>query len=208
MKDIVYVKAEQNVIVYKKNIVLKDVAKLYSSNKSLIKQLDKEAFYKLSNDNKKKSVFSILKVYEAIHRAAPEAEIENIGECDFVVEYRNGSRISKGKEYFKVIFVCLVSFFGAAFTIMTFNEDVSVATVFDKIYQLIMGKESEGGTILEFAYAMGLPIGIIVFYNHFRRKEAKNDPTPIQVEMRAYEEEINKAMIKNESREGTAIDAN
>ncbi len=64
MKDIVYVKAEQNVMVYKKNIALKDVVKLYSTNKNLIKQLDQETFYTLGSENKKKSAFSILKVYE------------------------------------------------------------------------------------------------------------------------------------------------
>ncbi len=142
------------------------------------------------------------------YRVTSDAEIKNIGESDFVVEYKDSPNISKGKECVKIIFVCLVSFFGAAFTIMTFNEDVSVVKVFDHLYKLIMGHESEGGSVLELAYATGLPIGIIVFYNHFKRKESRNDPTPIQVEMRMYEEEINKAMIKNESREGTTIDAN
>jgi len=33
-----------------------------------------------------------------------------------------------------------------------------------------------------------------------------SDPTPLQVEMRIYEEEVNKALIKEASREGNTID--
>ena len=52
------------------------------------------------------------------------------------------------------------------------------------------------------SYAIGLPLGILVFYNHINRRKIKDDPTPIQVEMCTYEEQVNKAMIKLASREG------
>lgn len=91
---------------------------------------------------------------------------------------------------------------------MTFNEDVSVSSVFDKVYRMIMGTGKQGGSILEISYAVGLPAGIMIFYNHFRRKKIKNDPTPIQVEMRNYEEQVNKALISTASREGHTIDVN
>lgn len=208
MKDILYVKVEQNIAVFKKDITLKDVATLYSINKDMVKKLEKEPFYTLSNDLPKKNMFTLLKVYEAIHKVFPDIQIVNIGERDFVIEYQDVPKINKAKEYCKVAFISLVVFFGAAFTIMTFNEDVSVAKLFDNVYKLIMGHTKQGGTALEFSYALGLPLGIIVFYNHFRRAEVKNDPTPIQVEMRTYEEQINKAMIKTATREGKTIDAN
>ena len=115
---------------------------------------------------------------------------------------------SKAWEYVKTIFVSLIVFFGAAFTIMTFDEDVSVSNVFDKIYQLVMGTSKQGGSILELSYAIGLPIGILVFYNHFRRKQIKDDPTPLQIEMHNYEEQANKALITAASREGHTIDVN
>ena len=91
---------------------------------------------------------------------------------------------------------------------MTFNEDVNVSSVFGKVYQMVTGQLQTGGGVLEISYAIGLPIGIIVFYNHFKRRDIKNDPTPIQVEMRTYEEQMNKAMLKSASREGKTIDVN
>lgn len=91
---------------------------------------------------------------------------------------------------------------------MTFNTDVSVPDVFDLAYRLVLGKEQEGAGIVEIGYSIGLAVGIIVFYNHFYRKILKDDPTPIQVEMRKYEEELNSAMIQDSAREGKTIDVN
>ncbi len=208
MEDILYVKVEQNIPVNKRELTLKDVATLYSSNKAMVQKLEKTPFYTIPSDTKKLTMFTITKVYEAIHRVYPKITIENLGEKDFIVEYEKVTKPNRLWEYVKVAFVALIVFFGAAFTIMTFNEDVNVSGVFDKVYQLVTGGSGEGRIILEVSYATGLPIGILVFYNHFRRRDIKNDPTPIQIEMRTYEEQMNKAMIKSASREGKTIDVN
>ena len=208
MEDILYVKVEQNVPVSKRDLKLKDVATLYSVNKTMVQKLDKEPFYTLPNDGQKLTMFTITKVYEAIHKVYPDVTIENLGELDFIVEYEEGKKPGKVWEYVKTIMVAAVIFFGSAFTIMTFNEDVNVSSVSGKVYQMVTGQLQTGGGVLEISYAIGLPIGIIVFYNHFKRRDIKNDPTPIQVEMRTYEEQMNKAMLKSASREGKTIDVN
>lgn len=208
MEDILYVKVEQNVPVSKCDLKIKDVATLYCANKGVVQKLEKEPFYTIPNDSKKLTMFTITKVYEAIHKVYPKIVIENLGENDFIVEYEKPKKPNRCWEYIKAVLVAAVVFFGAAFTIMTFNEDVNVTGVFDKIYKMITGHAQSGGSVLEISYAVGLPIGILVFYNHFKRRDIKNDPTPIQVEMRTYEEQMNKAMIKSASREGKTIDVN
>jgi len=189
MEDILYVKIEQNIPVQK---------------------LEQEIFYTLPKDCQQKTMFTIGKVFEGIHKVYPSIQIENIGEKDFIVDLEEPDQKEKSRavEFAKAAFVSLVAFFGAAFTIMTFNEDVSVSSVFDKVYKIIMGTAKQGGSILEISYAIGLPAGILIFYNHFRRRKIKNDPTPIQVEMRTYEEQVNKALISTASREGHTIDVN
>jgi stage V sporulation protein AA len=69
-----------------------------------------------------------------------------------------------------------------------------------------MGNEKNGGSILEISYAIGLPLGIILFFNHFSKIKLGNDPTPMQVQMRLYEEDLDKTLIENASREGKTID--
>lgn len=210
MEEILYVKIEQNIAVKKRTLTFKDIASLYCTNKEIVQNLEKEIFYTLPKEGPQKTMFTIAKVYEGIHRQYPKLQIENLGERDFIVDYEHPDQKEKGKaaEYVKTCLLSLVIFFGAAFTIMTFNEDVSVGDVFDKVYALVMGTEKQGGSIIEISYAIGLPIGILVFYNHFRRRKIKEDPTPIQVEMHNYEEQVNKALIAAAAREGHTIDTN
>lgn len=210
MEEILYIKIEQNIPVKKRALTYKDIASLYCTNKKIVQKLEQETFYTLPADCNQKTMFTISKVYEGIHKIYPNLKIENVGEKDFIVdlELPDGKEKSKTGEYVKTAFVAFIVFFGAAFTIMTFNEDVNVSNVFDKVYKLIMGTGKKGGSILEISYAVGLPLGILVFYNHFRRRKIKDDPTPIQVEMCTYEEQVNKAMIKTASREGHTIDSN
>lgn len=210
MEEILYVKIEQNIPVQKRALTYKDIATLYCTNRDVVRKLEQEIFYTLPGDSQQKTMFTIGKVYEGIHKLYPGLRIENIGERDFIVdlEMPDKKEKSRAREYIKTVFISLIAFFGTAFTIMTFNEDVSVSSVFDKIYRLIMGTAKEGGSILEVSYAIGLPLGSMIFYNHFRRRKIKNDPTPIQVEMRTYEEQVNKAMITSASREGKTIDVN
>lgn len=44
MEDILYVKAEQNVAVKKKDLQIKDVATLYSSNTAMVQKLERSRF--------------------------------------------------------------------------------------------------------------------------------------------------------------------
>ena len=96
--------------------------------------------------------------------------------------------------------------FGAAFAIMTFNNDANVLDVFRKIYEITTGQASDGTTPLEVGYSIGLPVGILLFFNHFTSWKFSLDPTPLEVEMRLYEENVNKTLIQNEERKEDDID--
>ncbi len=210
MEEVLYIKIEQNIPVAKRQITFRDLGTIYCIDNDIVKKLENTVFYTLPADAPQKNMFTIAKVYEVIHRTYPGIKIENLGERDFIIDYEKPDSKEKRKvtEFLKTALVSAVVFIGAAFTIMTFNEDVSVADVFDKIYVLVLGPGSENGFIIEISYAIGLPIGILVFYNHFRRKKIKDDPTPIQVEMHTYEEQVNKSLIAAASREGHTIDSN
>ena len=202
-----YLKIEQNVEVCNSRVFLQDVGKLYSTDKKMVHELNKTEVLVIKSKENEKYMFSILKIIEIIHKKYPDAEVINLGEKDFVLSYVIPGKKRAGWEYCKAALVCLIIGIGAAFSIMTFNTDVSVSDVFDKSYQLFLGDGATSNGIVELFYSIGLPIGICVFFNHFSRKASKNDPTPLQVEMRVYEEEVNKAMIKNSAREGKTIDA-
>jgi len=71
---------------------------------------------------------------------------------------------------------------------------------------MIAGTPSNGYSVLEFSYSIGLCVGIIVFFNHIGGKRISADPTPIEVEMRIYEEEVNQTLIENAERMNIEVD--
>lgn len=201
----VYLKLEQSVQVSNKRITLEDIAEIYAWDYTVTKELGKIVVLTVKGDKNEKKVISALKLIQLMQKEYPGINIDHIGEPDLVVEYRIPVPENKLVEGIKLVILSLIVFFGSAFTIMTFNTDVSVGEVFDLIYELVMQKPNTNGSVLEIAYSIGIPIGILSFYNHFRVSKAKEDPTPIHVEMRNYETEMNTAIILDASREGREI---
>ena len=89
---------------------------------------------------------------------------------------------------------------------MAFNNDISVTDVFDKLYGQVMGIKADGVNELEVCYCIGLGLAIILFFNHVGRKKITPDPTPIQIEMRKYEKDVDTTFIENAGRGGHSID--
>ena len=65
---------------------------------------------------------SVLKVIQKIHEIYPEASVENIGETDFIVTYEEQDGKGGVIHVVKIVMVVLISFFGAAFSTMAFNN--------------------------------------------------------------------------------------
>ncbi|MGN0291590.1 MAG: stage V sporulation protein AA [Lachnospiraceae bacterium] len=205
----IYIKIEKNVLVHNRNVTLGDIAKIECTDVGTLRKLRQKKVYTFMAENKKKNqlqVFSILKIIQLIHEDYPSADVQNEGEADFIIEYVPRINPPMGISYLKTALLCVVIFFGSAFTIMAFNNDVGVSDVFAKFYLQVMGRESNGFTELEVFYSIGMAFGILVFFNHVGRKKITHDPTPIQVEMRKYEEDIDTTFIENSSRGGSSID--
>lgn len=207
MSDILYLKAERDIKVVEKGVTINDVAKMECTNSAILNRIKEIKILNLDEKQDSKYVVSVLKIIELIHEINPELEINNIGETDFIIEYV-GKKKNKIVEFVKIGMVCALLFIGAAFTIMTFNNDVAVEKLFAQFYEIIMNEEKSGFTMLEMSYSIGLGVGILVFYNHIIGKRINTDPTPIQVEMRLYEEDVNTALVKNYTREDKRIDVN
>lgn len=209
--DTLYIKIERNILVKEPSVVLKDIAKITSTNREMVNKLKTMKVYHFhtpANQNKKKSqsqVFSVLKIIEMIGKEYPNIDIQNIGEKDFVLLYEPVEE-SRWLRYIKVVILCVFTFFGSAFTIMTFNNDVGVGELFKDFYRQVMGRPSSGFTALEVSYSIGLSLGILIFFNHIGRKKITHDPTPIQVEMRTYGKDVDTTFIENSGRKGTSND--
>ena len=204
--ETLYLKAEKNVEVKEPQVWLKDVAKVYCADPHVSAKVKAIKLHRFGNEEQKRQVFSILKIIELINEACPNVSVENIGETDVLVEWVDVNKHKGAIQTLKIIFVAAISFFGTAFTIMAFHNDIGINKVFGKVYELVMGQPSSGYSILEFSYSIGLAVGIIVFFNHIGGRRITKDPTPIEVEMRIYERDVNDALIETADREGKTID--
>lgn len=201
-----YLKAEQNSEVMKEHVCVSDIASVYCADSSVSEKARSLRVYQFHENEEKRKVLSVLKVIELIEKECPGVSVENIGENAVLIELVNMDKHKGLIQLFKLIFVALISFFGTGFTIMAFHNDISINRIFEQVYEMVMGYPSDGYSILEISYSVGLAVGIIVFFNHVGGRRLTKDPTPIEVEMRIYEGDVNKALIETADREGKTID--
>lgn len=205
-QETLYLKLERNVEVEKEDVQLSDLGKLVCANKDILAHAKAMKIYKFRDTKPQRQVVSVMKIIESLQKLYPELTVENLGETDIIMERVRVKREKGPAQWLKIAFVCLICFFGTTFTIMAFHNDIGINKVFMKVYEMIAGEASDGFTILEVAYSIGLAIGIIVFFNHIGGRRITKDPTPIEVEMRIYEDDVNNALVETADREGKTID--
>ena len=202
----IYINAEQNVELQSEDVYVKDIGSLTCSDEHILAKVKSIKLHHFKKDEPKRQVISLVKVIEEIDKVCPNVSVQSVGEAETLIEYINVDKHKGFVQWIKLAFVAMVSFFGTAFTIMAFHNDIGINDVFSKVYEMVMGQTGDGYGILELAYSAGLAIGIIVFFNHIGGRRITKDPTPIEVEMRIYEEDVNKALIATADREGKTID--
>jgi stage V sporulation protein AA len=137
-----------------------------------------------------------------MEEACPGISVEVIGETDVLLEWVKVNQRKSMVQWIKTAIVCLVSFFGTAFTIMAYHNDIGINEVFTEVYRMVMNAEPGGVNVLEVSYSIGLAAGIIMFYNHVGGRRLTKDPTPLEVAMRNYEQDVDQALIETAGREG------
>lgn len=200
MADTLYLKIDKNVQVKDKQVHLKDIAVLSCASKSIENKVKTLRLPTEIIKGPGRYVFNIIDIIETIEKEFPSLEINNLGEADFIITVEKPEKLPEILSWGKTAVVCILSFFGAAFSIMAFNNDIGVTTLFSQLYETFTGKKSDGFTILELSYSIGVGLGILIFFHHFAKKKGGTDPTPLEVEMRTYEDEIDTAIIESGNR--------
>ena len=193
----VYVMANEKVVVHQSTVYLQDIAKIYCASRELLDELN---VIEICNGLGKKHNQQVVDLYEILCGRLiehPEMTVYFEGETKLLIEYENPekSALSGCWTILKIIFACGICFFGAIFTIMAFHNDIGIDGVFENTYTVILGRHPDGIYVLELAYSVGLAAGIIIFFNHFGGKRITKDPTPVEVAMKKYEDDVNRTVI-------------
>lgn len=200
MSDTLYIQTDENMEVHHPHVYLQDIVKLSCSNSKILNRL--RVLHVASLDPKRpgRYVLSAMDLIREIQKKEPDLEITHIGEPSFIITYQTKPNTSTAWCWCKVIFVCLASFFGAAFSIMTFNNDVDVPALFRQITTQVTGQDGSFFPALAISYSVGIGLGVLFFFNHFGHIKLTDDPTPMQVQMRLYENDVNTTIIEDQER--------
>lgn len=206
-KATVYLKCDRNVEVQSQDVFLADVGSLRCADACISAKCRALKVHRFPKEGIRRCVISNLKLVELMEEACPGITVQLVGEPDVLVEWVSVKKHKGWQQWLKAALVCLISFFGTAFTIMAYHNDVGINDVFSEVYRILMNREPAGLNPLEVSYSVGLALGIILFFNHVGGRRLTKDPTPIEVAMRNYEEDVDKALIAQAGREGKEKEA-
>lgn len=198
--DMIYIKVKKSTIVMVAEVYLKDIAEVYGLNASIVAKIKMIKLHTFHEKQHNCYCIGILDIIKAIEQVEAATKIQCLGEVDCVVyKEHKSSRLSTK---LKVIFVSCVSFFGTAFTIMAFHNDIGIVSVFDQIQRIILGNNGASFHILEVSYSIGLGAGMIIFFDHIGKKRIQKQPTPIEVSMCTYQNDVDLTIVDSFSRQG------
>jgi len=135
-------------------------------------------------------------VVKLVKKAYPDASVSNLGEQDTLVEYSTTHTHEPAWiRWGKIAVISSVLFVGSATAIMSFHNDAEIPKVFRSVFEMIFGYASDNPTLIEASYSVGLAAGIIIFFNHALGRKITDDPTPIEVQMSLYDNEVSDTLI-------------
>ncbi len=192
--EVIYIKADRSYQVKQDQVLMGDVLHI-EAREELREKIRKLPLHRFEN-KQQRVVISILSIIDKIQKLCPEALVENIGESDVILTREEPEESHWLWNLLKTGFAAAIVFWGSAFTIMTYHNDVGITDTFQQIYLIFSGTKHQSG-ILEWMYSLGLGLGILIFYHHFTRKRMEKDPTPMEIEMNQYENDLDMSIIEN-----------
>lgn len=205
MTTTVYLKCRRNVVTQVEDVFAADVASIRCQDHHIAAKLAAVKVHHFNVQQPRRCVLSALHIIKLMEETCPDITVEVIGESDVLLEWVDTPR-KPWRQRLKVLMVCLICFFGTGFTIMAYHNDSSINTLFGSIYRIVMNRDPDGVTIMEVCYSIGLALGILVFFNHVGPKRITKDPTPIEVAMRIYEEDVDRSIVETAERAGWEIE--
>jgi stage V sporulation protein AA len=145
-------------------------------------------------DKGKTVVVTALDVIKRIKAEGPYLRIHLVGNNDCLVTIK-GNDIKHWQRWLGVGLVSMILFFGSAMAVMNFHTDVSMPKVHQQVYRIITGEELANPLIMQIPYSFGIGFGMLLFFNHLFRKEINNEPTPLEIEMFLYQQNVNQYIL-------------
>ncbi|WP_318508518.1 stage V sporulation protein AA [Bacillus sp. T3] len=198
MEKTIYIRMRNRSQVRKEEVIqLKDLA-LIIAEERVYNHLQTLEIYQVKNEDRNIVIIDAMTIIRNVTNVFPEFEVQMIGPSQTIVEVVYKRRKSSVPAFLSIWFLL---FFGAALTIMNFHEDVSMQIVQQKLYTMVTWKKEVKPLLFQIPYSFGLGLGMVLFFNHFFRKRINEEPSPLEVEMFNYQQDIDQYVIMHENKE-------
>lgn len=206
----IYISLGQSVMVPSRKVTINDIATVLCSDKNIQNSISGISVITFNDTEQNQAVVTAMKIIELIEKKYPDIPVQTIGSPEIIIYYRNLSYTKKFTGKLKAIALMFLAFFGTAFSIMSYNGDAGIQDLMYDLYAIFVGRIPEQGDLGPIlgivSYSAGLCIGMIIFFNHGINSKKTDDPTPLQVQMRLYEQDVNKCIVIDSSRKDKTID--
>lgn len=203
---VIYLLADDHIEAEEKRLTVGDLCEIAGTDRQVSDFVRQMPVSGLKPQKKGRSVISVLMLVEAVTEqvqerfAGVQCRCQLLGAEQLIIEWGGRRTAPWWMTISKTVFVSLIIVTGSAFTIMTYDQDVDVAGVFGRMYQLFLGYVPEQPGILEAAYSFGVAAGILLFFNPFISAAKRKEPSPVEIEMEKYESDIRDTIVKIDNR--------
>lgn len=198
LEKTVYIRLRNRVFVRPhEKVYLKDIAQIIAED-VLHKQLSQLLIYSISDQDRNIIIIDVMQVIAKIAQFDSSIDVQVLGPSQTIVEV-----VDRKKKVSPILFILtwFLLFFGSMLTIMNFHEDVSMQTVHQKLYKMMTGQDNEKPLMFQIPYSIGLGLGMIIFFNHVFKKRLNEEPSPLEVEMFNYQQDLDQYVIMHENKE-------
>ncbi|NGY87271.1 stage V sporulation protein AA [Bacillus megaterium] len=198
MENVLYLKMRHRIQVKPDEAVNIGQLAMVIAGDSVQKQIEKLIVYQVSMSDRNIIIVDLMKVIEKVASQYPHLDIQTIGPAQTIVEV-----VYKKRQYSFLFFLAVwfLLFIGAALAIMNFHEDVSMRQVHQKLFYMLTGLRDKRPLLIQVPYSIGLGLGMILFFNHVFRKRINEEPSPLEVEMFNYQQDLDQYVIMHENKE-------
>ncbi|PFA63878.1 stage V sporulation protein AA [Bacillus sp. AFS015802] len=198
MEGILYIRLRHRVQVREESLVrLSQLAQIIASE-HIVEDIKGIPIHQVTPSDKNIIVVDIMEVIREVCKKHSDLDIQTIGPTQSIIEV-----IYEKKKVSLPLFigVWLLLFIGAALAIMNFHEDVSMREVHQRLYHFVTGGVDPHPLLFQVPYSFGLGLGMILFFNHVFRKRLNEEPSPLEVEMFNYQQDLDQYVIMHENKE-------
>lgn len=176
---------------------LEDIAQIIAPE-TILPTLQRLIVHQVTEQDKNIIVIDIMEVIQQISTIEKDIDIQTIGAAQTIIEV---TFKDKGVSFPFFLLIWFLLFFGSAMTIMNFHDDVSMKIVQEKLYTIITGIKDPNPLLFQIPYSIGLGLGMILFFNHVFRKRINEEPSPLEVEIFNYQQDLDNYVVIHENKE-------